>query len=164
MNLRIVAAIVAALVVSGCKPKAPEQPSKPPTPTAASAAPVDSAQFNPASDVERPTLTSAIESAGRRTQYVAYFDGTQLARIEETPEGGGPVAEYRFLGARLLRFSQTAGSDAGTVLELDDRGGVQRAMAGAAAMSQADIDDIRTRAQLLRSHALAQRASKMHAH
>lgn len=156
MKLRTLACcLTGTLLLSACEPKAPEAPTKPPAPSAASAAAPS------AEEHERPTLQSRFDSAGRRTQYAAYFEGPQLARIEETPDGGGPTAKYTYRGARLLKYSQP-GNSGEVILELDDRGRVQRALVGQQTLAQTEIDAIRTRAQLLRSHALAKQATKMH--
>ena len=97
-------------------------------------------------------------------QYNAYFDGSQLSQIDEAPlDAQAPVAEYHFRGARLLKYSRADAAGETTILELDERGRVQRALAGTRALATTEVDVIRTRAQLLRSHALAQQASRMHA-
>lgn len=145
--------LVLALGLGACEPKAPEKPNKPPTPNAATL----SAQTE-----SGPAFKSHIDANGKRTAYSAFFDGQQLTQINEA-EGasGGVVSEYRYHGARLLKYSRAASGET-TVLELDDQGRVQRAVAGTRELAAAEIDVIRTHAQLLRSHALAQRASRLH--
>lgn len=146
------------LVLSACEPKAPEKPDKPPTPKT-----VQPAQ-SPDEDTDtRPALTSHINAGGQRTQYRAYFEGPQLTEIKES--SGSPndaVSEYHYHGARLLRYLQAAPAAETTLIELDEQGRVQRAVAGSRELAATEIDAIRTHAQLLRSHALAQQASRMH--
>ncbi|MET0656617.1 MAG: hypothetical protein ABW110_00465 [Steroidobacteraceae bacterium] len=140
--------------VSACKPKAPEKPNRPPTPNTAVVAP-DSER--------RPTLTTHIAAGGKRTQYSAYFDGQQLTEIKERADpASGAISEYHYRGARLLKYTHAEPTREATLIELDDQGRVQRAVAGTRALAVAEIDAIRTHAQLLRSHALAQQASRMH--
>lgn len=140
--------------LSACKPKAPEKPNKPPTPNTAEVAP----------DLDRrPTLTTQIAAGGKRTQYSAYFDGPQLTEIKESAgAANGAVSEYHYHGARLLKYTHAEPTGEATLIELDDQGRVQRAVAGARELAATEIDAIRTHAQLLRSHALAQQASRMH--
>lgn len=144
------------LCLSACEPKAPEKPNKPPTPSATSV--VQEAET-------RPHLTSHINAAGVSTKYSAFFDGAQLTEIKETYSGSDPiVSAYHYRGARLLKYEQAVPAGASTLIELDEQGRVQRAVAGTRELAAAEIEAIRSRAQLLRSHALAQQASRMHAH
>lgn len=156
MKARMLVCIASVLLLGACKPKAPEQPDKPPTPSALTAL-ADA-------DAPPPTLTSRINAGGRMTQYGAYFDGQQLTQITETPlDAQGPRAEYHFHGARLLKYSQSGTTTEVIHLELDEQGRVREASSGTRALAQTEIDAIRSRAQLLRSHALAQQAARMHA-
>jgi hypothetical protein len=132
--------------LSACEPKAPD-PTKPPLPNTATTL-VDAA--------DRPSLKARIQTGDQHTEYRAYFDGAQLTEIKEAD------ATYHYRGARLLKYTQSSPQGT-TLLELDDQGRVVRATNGGRALAQTDIDAIRTRAQLLRSHALAQQASRSHA-
>jgi hypothetical protein len=67
---------------------------------------------------------------------------------------------YEFYGARLTRYSGQPLHGALTVqLEFDLQGVVA---SNAAGLSGIDIEELETRAQLLRSHALAQQAARSH--
>lgn len=153
MKTAVLASLLLALGLSACKPKAPEQPNKPPIPNAQ--------ELSQISDT-RPHLSSHIDAGGRRTQYDAFFEGSQIVSIRETADD--LIAEYHYRGGRLLKYMQTRPATDAKELELDERGRVQHAVAGARALATEEIDAIRTRAQLLRSHALAQRAIRMHGH
>ena len=88
-------------------------------------------------------------------------EDNRLERIVETRDAGS--AEYTFKGARLLHYSGPALHDARAVdLRMDVNGRVLSATAGSEPMSQEQISEITTRAQLLRSHALTQAAVRDH--
>lgn len=151
MHPRLFVCLCCLVSLSACEPKAPEQPTKPPLPNTATLRDTTAA---------RPALKAHIETGGQRAEYSAYFEGAQLAEIEEASTGAS--AEYLYRGARLLKYTQS--SPRGTTqLELDDQGRVQRASNGHRELAPAEIDAIVSRAQLLRSHALAQQASRTHA-
>jgi hypothetical protein len=158
MKPTYVASIAIVAMLCGCKPKAPEQPTRPPTPTTIAQ--------SPASDRgEQPTFASRIQTGGRTVDYRAYFDNGRLSRIRESAaDRDGIQTEYDFRGARLLKYEQVSSGAAPLTLELDDQGRVQHAAAGSRTLAEAEIATIRSRAQLLRSHALAQHASRTHAH
>jgi hypothetical protein len=108
------------------------------------------------------TATGTIDAAGIAASYEAHFNDERLERIVETRSGAGS-AEYSFKGARLLHYSGPALHDARAVdLRMDVNGRVLSATAGADPMSQEQISEITSRAQLLRSHALAQAAVSGH--
>ena len=72
-------------------------------------------------------------------------------------------AEYEFKGARLLRYSGAPIEPGANVeLRMDVNGKVLSAMAGSQSLSPEQISKITSRAQLLRSHALAQAATRNH--
>jgi hypothetical protein len=99
------------------------------------------------------------------TQYSASFAAQgKLQRIVEERAAMGHQASgrYDFYGARLVRYSGEQLHETGSVdLQFDLRGAVLGDTAG---LSAADLDAIKTRGQLLRSHALAQLESRSHAH
>ena len=107
------------------------------------------------------SMTGSIDAAGIPAEYEARFEGNQLQRIVETRASG--TAQYEFKGARLLHYSGTALHTRETVdLRMDVNGKVLSATSGAQPMQQEQISEISSRAQLLRSHALAQSASRSH--
>lgn len=158
MKRHSLSGILILSMLCACEPKAPEKPAQPPSPTAVSPS---QAAADTAHD-ERPTLSSRIDAGGRSATYRAYFEGTQLTDIEETGTADRAVSEYRYHGARLLKYTHTASQAAPTLLELDEQGRVQRAVAGNRTLGAEEIAAIRTRAQLLRSHALTQQATRAH--
>jgi hypothetical protein len=111
---------------------------------------------------ETTTATGTIDAAGISASYEAQFSDARLERIVET-RGAAGRAEYSFKGARLLHYSGPALHDGRAVeLQLDVNGRVLSATAGSDPMSQEQISEITSRAQLLRSHALTQAAVRSH--
>ena len=116
---------------------------------------------NEAPPAATTTATGTIDAAGIAARYEAQFNDNRLERIVETRDAGS--AEYTFKGARLLHYSGPALHDARAVdLRMDVNGRVLSATAGSEPMSQEQISEITTRAQLLRSHALTQAAVRNH--
>jgi hypothetical protein len=108
------------------------------------------------------TLTADVAAGGIPTTYVAHFDQDKLTRIDETRQSNRS-GSYEFYGARLLKYAGDAlDSDAPVLLEFSMTGSVEKSQSGGSAATPAQIDSIRSRGQLLRSHALAQRATRMH--
>jgi hypothetical protein len=117
---------------------------------------------------EEPQGQQIVTSAGGvAAQYTSQFDGQALVSIHEQRESerGSPShGTYTFQGARLMRYEGAPVGGSGTLsLELDLQGGIISARYGDAQATDEQIIAVRTRAQLLRNHALAQRASHMHA-
>jgi hypothetical protein len=108
------------------------------------------------------TLTSAITAAGVAATYEATFAAGQLLRIaEQRPDARS--GEYEFRGARLLHYSGSGLSTADPVeLRFDLQGVLTLSKAGAGAVPAEQVSAIRERAQLLRSHALAQKTTRDH--
>lgn len=144
------AAAAAVMLVAGCRDREPEKPSDPPLPTTSASTPAEA---------EKPTLVSRIETGGRVSEYRAYFERERLSRIRETYADSMAEAEYRFEGARLMQY---AGED--TELLLDAQGRIERAVENGQPLAPEKVDAIRTRANTLRSHALALQASRSHMH
>jgi hypothetical protein len=107
------------------------------------------------------TATGKINASGIAATYEARFEDGQLDRIVESRQSGS--AEYAYKGARLLHYSGSALHDARAVeLRMDVNGKVLSAMAGSDPLTQEQISEITSRAQLLRSHALTQAAVSSH--
>ena len=143
----------AALLASCSKAPAPDAPSAPAATTSVDALPAESDNV----------LRAKLSAGGMRIEYAAQFDGDQLTRIVEHRHADIAVLEgdYELKGARLLHYRGTKLADP-TALDLTfDMQGVLQAGAGPN-VSDEDIRAVQNRAQLLRSHALAQRASRMH--
>jgi hypothetical protein len=150
-----------ALLVLGtaCSRDEPAAPRPPITPA------IEPAQ-NPHLTDKARVLSAELNAGGAATSYEAYFTNGQLTRITEQrarPAGGPARGEYEFLGARLLRYTGAPSEgDGALALELDMQGRVVAARVDGRAASQEQIGQISSRAQLLRSHALAQSAAREH--
>jgi hypothetical protein len=118
-----------------------------------------SASAAPAADV----LESAITAGGMQATYRATFADKQLRHIGETRAANGSEGEYEFQGARLMKYVGGPLSGTGPIeIQFDLQGAVTMSRAPSGEVSPEEISAIRTRAQLLRSHALAQRATRTH--
>ena len=111
-------------------------------------------------------LKASLAAGTTPATYAAAFADGQLKRIaEERKPAGAPArhANYVFYGARLIEYSGAAlQSDATLELRFDMQGGIESASGSAGQPADAEINAIRNRAQLLRSHALARRATRGH--
>jgi hypothetical protein len=97
------------------------------------------------------------------SEYAAHFESGQLVRITEDRQADAVAhaGEYTFKGARLIAYRGAALSASSAVdLQFDMQGMLQSGQGPD--VTQEDISAIRGRAQLLRSHALAQRATRTH--
>jgi hypothetical protein len=100
---------------------------------------------------------------GIAAEYRATFSDNQIQTIEETRTADARTADYKFQGARLLKYQGAALGSADQVqLEFDLQGKVLVARAGDKDASPEQISAIRDRAQSLRSHAVAQYAVRGH--
>jgi hypothetical protein len=154
--------LCAAIVLAGC--------SKAPAPVAATPPPETSTTSAPALESNGADVVHAkLNASGVAAEYSAHFDGKSLVRIDERRQVQGSSAlagEYTFQGARLLRYrgARIAQPDApqpGMLdLQFDLQGVLQSGRV--ADVTEEDVQTIRTRAQLLRSHALAQRSAREH--
>lgn len=146
------------VLATGCARHEPPQAPAPSLP------PALESQKQPA-----PELVAAqLVAAGFPTSYEAHFAQGRLTSIAESRtatglQGDDVTGEYKFQGARLLAYSGAAlDSPTALVLRFDPQGRIAAARAGDKEASAGQIAAIRTRAQLLRSHALAQYASRTH--
>lgn len=100
---------------------------------------------------------------GIAANYRATFSEGQVRTIEEKRTADGRTADYKFEGARLLKYQGAALGSADTLeLEFDLQGKVLVARAGDKDASPEEISAIRDRAQSLRSHAVARYAMRKH--
>jgi hypothetical protein len=107
-------------------------------------------------------LSSHINAAGIAATYQATFGAQEQLRIaERRPDSRN--GEYEFRGARLLHYSGSGLSSAEPIeLGFDLQGAMTLSKAGSGPVPPAEVSEIRERAQLLRSHALAQKTSRDH--
>jgi hypothetical protein len=151
-------AFIAVLV--GCSPEEQPAPQTPITPA------IQGAQNPRFTDTDQ-ILSAELTASGAPTSYDAHFTNGQLTRIEESrarkPEGFAR-GDYEFQGARLLKYTGAPLEGDGLfALELDLQGRILDARIDERAASPEEVNAVRARAQLLRSHALAQSASRAHA-
>lgn len=143
------------LALGACSKEPP--PSAPPsTPLVTAPAPAP----QPAATAD--TLSSHINAAGIPATYAATFGAQQQLRIAEQ-RADSRNGEYEFRGARLLHYAGSGLSSAEPIeLRFDLQGVLTLSKAGSGPVPPAEISAIRERAQLLRSHALAQRTTRDH--
>ena len=141
------------LALGACsKEPAPSQS----TPLAPVISPAKSATAN------APTLSGHLNAAGITARYDATFaDGEQLHIVEQRADSR--TGEYEFRGARLLHYAGNGLSSADSIeLRFSLQGAMELAKSSAGAVAPEEISAIRERAQLLRSHALAQKNNHNH--
>ena len=153
--LRLTAMVIAAALLTACSERAP----------VASQTQVIANAPEPTIDESSGDVRHAsLNANGIATKYSAYYSSDRLTRIVEQREpqaGGAATGEYSYQGARLLRYRGTKLGDATQIdLQFDVQGALQ---SGAGPnVAEDEIAAIRNRAQLLRSHALAQSATRGH--
>jgi hypothetical protein len=110
-----------------------------------------------------PTLNGRINAAGIAATYEATFDEGERVRITEQ-RADSRQGEYELRGARLLHYSGSGLSSADAIeLRFSLQGVLELAKSGTGGtVPQEEISAIRERAQLLRSHALAQKTTRDH--
>jgi hypothetical protein len=120
------------------------------------------ARQTPAAPAPAETLNSHINAAGIAATYKATFGAQQQVSIVEE-RADSRNGEYEFRGARLLHYSGSGLSSPDPIeLRFDLQGVLTLSKAGAGPVPPAEVSAIRERAQLLRSHALAQKTSRDH--
>lgn len=150
--------------LTGCVQDDPQVQSKPPQEKSAAQPLVIAPSPEPAA--ARAALNKLeVKTEGSKSEYVPEFENEQLVRIteERTTREGLARARYEFQGARLLRYSGSAFETDGRLdVEFNLQGVVISATRDSQPASQQEIAQARAHAQLLRSHALAQQASRSH--
>lgn len=160
---RAILALVAAITLSSCT----EQPSPAAAPVTHPTANTEGAATTDVATDPRDTVKANASPGGVPTAYVAYFDAGQLQRITETrkpQDAGAAQGEYVFYGARLTKYRGAAlNGGSGIELNFDMQGALTASNPGAGdPISDEEVGAIRNRAQLLRSVALARRATQSH--
>jgi len=150
-----VALLLAALLIAGC--------SKTPESQRAASSDAAAGSLQPLAAESADVLRAKIGRGDTAAEYAAHFEGDQLSRIVEHRHVAQATvaAEYEFKGARLLHYRGAMLTGSGEAdLQFDMQG---RLLSGQGpAVSEEEIRQVRGRAQLLRNHALAQRATRMH--
>jgi hypothetical protein len=115
-----------------------------------------------AATADAHTLSGQLNAAGITAKYDATFeDGERLRIVEQRADSR--TGEYEFRGARLLHYSGRGLSAASPIeLRFNLQGALELATAAGGTVPPEEISAIRERAQLLRSHALAQKTSHNH--
>jgi len=143
------------LALGACSKEPPAAPP-PSAPLVAAVARV------PDAPADAETLGSHINAEGVAANYEATFGAQQQLRIAEH-RADSRSGEYEFRGARLLHYSGGGLlSPEAIELRFDLQGVMTLSKAGAGAVPAEEVSAIRERAQVLRSHALAQRATRDH--
>jgi hypothetical protein len=108
------------------------------------------------------TLGASVNAAGIEATYEATFEQGEQVRIAEQ-RADSRKGEYEFRGARLLHYSGNGVSIPDAIeLRFNLQGALELAKSASGTVPAEEISRIRERAQLLRSHALAQRAKQEH--
>jgi len=159
------AACATLLLLNGCSQR---QPAQSPAPPATQSSP--SATSEEAATADEPpgsVVKASFAPVGLATSYEAHFDKEQLQRITEQRKdtaGDAGHGEYTFYGARLTGYQGGAlQSTAHIELTFDIQGTLTASTSSTGKVSEAEVTAIRTRAQILRSHAVARRGMREHA-
>jgi hypothetical protein len=161
----LAAAMAMTMAMAGCS----ERHAAPASTTANETAAQSEPQIAPLLEEDMAShdvIEAALPMGDVAATYSAAFETGQLKRIaeERKPAGAAPRrADYVFYGARLMEYSGAAlQSDATLELRFDMQGGLLSATGSAGKPGDAEINAIRNRARLLRSHALARKATRAH--
>jgi hypothetical protein len=110
------------------------------------------------------TLKGELTTGGTHVSYDAIFKDGHLSHIVETrgPADAAHQGDYELYGARLLHYKGSTLSD-GTAIELEfNMQGALTSTRAPRAVTMEEVAAIRTRAELLRNHALAQESVRSH--
>lgn len=161
-------AVLATLLLSnGCSQRQPAQsPASAATQSPSAGSPTSQAASTP-DEAPGSVVKASFAPAGLATSYEAHFDKEQLQRITEQRKDAAADAghgEYTFYGARLTGYRGGALQSAAHIeLTFDIQGTLTASTSSAGKVNEEEITAIRTRAQILRSHAVARRGIRGHA-
>ena len=148
------ALLTISLSLAGCSKKSPEVagPLRP------------AGEHATAANAAIEVLDGQLTTGDTEVTYRGTFVNGVLERIAETRASSAQMGEYQFRGARLLRYigpSPTA--DAVIDLQFNMQGALTSATSESQIqVSTEEVSAVRTRAGLLRNHALAQRSVRSH--
>jgi hypothetical protein len=160
LSSSIAIVLLASLAMVGCSERA-EQPHVEAAPTMSSTqsnAPLAAATQKDSQNALHAKITTGAMTAS----YRAHFEDGQLKRIaEERRDGAKPrqKGEYTFYGARLVEYTGDKLDGGDIRLQFDMQGAL---LSPRGALTDAEVGAVVNRAQLLRSHALAQRSTQSH--
>jgi hypothetical protein len=120
----------------------------------------------PAPTQDAPAQRIRTDAGGIAATYIPHYENGSLVRITEERQTGSAnhEGEYEFHGARLVRYKGAGLHDRGHVkLEFSVQGALIESRGTSGSATHDEVEAVRGRANLLRSHALAQRATQSHA-
>jgi len=111
-------------------------------------------------------VRASLTLGATQSKYTAHLQKGRIASIDETrtmPDGRTARGTYSFYEARLVKYSGDGFASSGhEEVEFDLHGAIKQSHSDAGTPVGAEIDAIRNRAELLRSHALTQQAVQAH--
>lgn len=116
---------------------------------------------------DQASIRGSLTLNGMQTKYTAHLKNARIASIDEVrlTQGGRTPQQgtYSFYEARLVKYSGDAFAAAEREeVVFDLHGAIKESRSDAGTPSSGEIDAIRNRAELLRSHALTQQAVQAH--
>jgi hypothetical protein len=115
---------------------------------------------------EGSSVRAALTLGTSQSKYTAHVQNGRIASIDEarsTQDGRTTQGTYSFYEARLVKYSGDGLVSLGhEEVEFDLQGAIKQSRSDAGTPSAAEIDAIRNRAELLRSHALTQQTVQAH--
>jgi hypothetical protein len=146
-------ALLLTLALAGC--------SKPPS---AKSGPLVVAPLQDMTSTQ--TVKELLTSNHIQSRYSAHFQNGRMTTIDEArtgPDARLSTGVYSFYEARLVKYSGDGLNFSGhEEVEFDLHGAIKRSQAENGELNPEEIGAIRNRAELLRSHALAQQAIETH--
>jgi hypothetical protein len=149
--------------ISGCSDRRVTPAASEANDPAATEAAAEAARMAHEETQPEDLVVAELAAGGIPTKYSATFEDGQLQSLSEERKSEADAVRrgrYVFYGARLTEYSGAAlHSDGAMELRFDMQGGLESSSGSAA---ETEISEIRNRAQLLRSHALARRSARGH--
>jgi hypothetical protein len=152
-----IAVVLAVALAAGCS-KSPDSAQH------AQDAPLVAAPAAPAITPQSQILRGELTTADTHVSYDAIFKDGHLSHVLETRGTQDPAhqGDYEFYGARLLHYKGGTLSD-GTIIELEfNMQGALTSTHAPRGVTTEEVAAVRTRAELLRNHALAEESVRSH--